>query len=127
MRSNLVFKSIFFLIFFINISNSYSEELKFEATSIEIIDKDKIIIANEGVKILLDDETVIEADQMRYAKEKKFLHAHPLVTAFILSRNPSMRLKWYFEYKKWIRIVPRHAYRYLEFRFLNKDRKRLRN
>ena len=61
------------------------------------------------------------------AKEKIFLHAHPFVTAFILSGNPSLRLKWYFEYKKWIRIVPRHAYRYLEFRFLNKDRKRLRN
>ena len=38
---------IFFLVICVNISHSYSEELKFEATSIEIIDKDKIIIANE--------------------------------------------------------------------------------
>ena len=60
-------------------------------------------------------------------KEKIFLHTHPFVAAFILSGNPSLRLKWYFEYKKWIRIVPRHAYPYLEFRFLNKDRRRLRN
>ena len=75
MKNNLIAKFIFFLIFCINISNSSSEELKFEATSIEIIDKDKIIIANEGVKILSDDETVIEADQMRYEKEKKFLEA----------------------------------------------------
>ena len=57
MKNNLIAKFIFFLIFCINISNSSSEELKFEATSIEIIDKDKIIIANEGVKILSDDET----------------------------------------------------------------------
>ena len=55
MRSNLVFKLIFFLIFYSNISNLYSEELKFEATSIEIIDKDKIIIAKDGVKILSGD------------------------------------------------------------------------
>ena len=55
--------------------NSYSEELKFEATSIEIIDKDKIIIAKDGVKILSGDEIVIDADQMRYDKEKKFLKA----------------------------------------------------
>ena len=75
MKNSLIAKFIFFLIFCINISNSSSEELKFEATSIEIIDKDKIIIANEGVKILSDDETVIEADQMRYEKEKKFLEA----------------------------------------------------
>ena len=75
MRSNLVFKIIFFLIFYSNISNLYSEELKFEATSIEIIDKDRIIIAKEGVKILSDNEIVINADQMRYDKEKKFLEA----------------------------------------------------
>tara|TARA_X000000950_G_scaffold210107_1_gene252653 strand:+ start:119 stop:2503 length:2385 start_codon:yes stop_codon:yes gene_type:complete len=76
MKSNLILKLIFFLIFCINVSNSYSEELKFEATSIEIIDKDKIIIAKEGVKILSGDEIVIDADQMKYDKEKKFLEAN---------------------------------------------------
>ena len=76
MKNNFIFKiNFFFNIFFINISNSYSEELKFEATSIEIIDKDKIIIAKDGVKILSGDEIVIDADQMRYDKEKKFLEA----------------------------------------------------
>ena len=75
MKSNLIFKLTFFLIFFISFSNSYSEELKFEATSIEIIDKDKIIIAKEGVKILSGDEIVIDADKMRYDKEEKFLEA----------------------------------------------------
>ena len=62
-----------FLIIFI--SNSYSEKIKFEATSIEIIDKDKIIIAKEGVKIFSGNEIVIDADQMRYEKENKFLEA----------------------------------------------------
>ncbi len=62
----------------------------------------------------------------RNQKEKLFLHVHPFVAAYILDGNPSQRLKWYFEYKKWIRIVPRHAYQYLEFRFVNKDRRRLR-
>ncbi len=76
MKSNLILKLIFFLIFCINVSNSYSEELKFEATSIEIIDKDKIIIAKEGVKILSGDEIVIDADRMKYDKEKKFLEAN---------------------------------------------------
>ena len=61
----------------------------------------------------------------RNQKEQIHLHLHPFVAAYILSGNPSHRLKWYFEYKKWIRIVPRHAYQYLEFRFLNKDRRRL--
>ena len=63
----------------------------------------------------------------RNKKEKMHLHLHPFVASYILSGNPSQRLKWYFEYKKWIRIVPRHAYQYLEFRLLNKDRRRLRH
>ena len=75
MKNNLISKLIFFLIIYISISHSYSEELKFEATSIEILDKDKIIIANEGVKILSGDEIVINADQMKYNKEDKFLEA----------------------------------------------------
>ena len=75
MKSNLAFKFLFFLIFFINFLSAYSEELKFEATSIEIIDKDKIVVAKDGVKILSGSEIIIDADQMRYDKEKKFLEA----------------------------------------------------
>ena len=55
---------------------AYSEELKFEAKSIEIKDKDKIVIAKDGVKILSGNDVVIDANQMRYDKEKKFLEAY---------------------------------------------------
>ena len=75
MKNNFVLKFLFFLIIFLNFLNAYSEELRFEATSIEIIDKDKIIIAKNGVKILSGDEIVIDADQMKYNKESKFLEA----------------------------------------------------
>ena len=74
MRSNLFLKLILFNILYKYFKFLF-EELKFEASSIEIIDKDKIIIANEGVKILSGDEIVIDADQMRYNKEEKFLEA----------------------------------------------------
>ena len=76
MKNNFISKILFFfLIFFTHFLSSYSDELKFEATSIEIIDKDKIIIADNGVKILSGEEIVIDADKMRYDKEKKFLQA----------------------------------------------------
>ncbi len=76
MKSNFALKFLFFSIFFINFLSVYSEELRFEASSIEIIDKDKIVIAKDGVKIFSGDEIVIDADQMRYDKEKKFLKAN---------------------------------------------------
>ena len=75
MKNNFVAKFSFFLLFFINSLNVNSDELKFEASSIEIIDKDKIVIAKDGVKIFSDNEIVIDADQMKYDKEKKFLNA----------------------------------------------------
>ena len=76
MRNNFKYKSIILLIFFLYSLNTYAEELKFEASSIEIKDKDKIVIAKNGVKIFTGNNVVIDADQMRYDKEKKFLQAN---------------------------------------------------
>lgn len=67
------------------------------------------------------------AKNKRHKREKIFLHLHPFVAAYILKGFPSIRLKWYFDYGRWIHITPRDAYQYLEFRFLNKKRKILRN
>ena len=75
MKNNFIFKLLLFLIFSLNSFIPYSEEFKFEASSIEIIDKDKIVIAKDGVKILSANDIVIDAKQMRYDKEKKFLEA----------------------------------------------------
>ena len=76
MKNNFIFKISFFITIFLSFLSAYSDELKFEATSIEIIDKDKIVTANNGVKIFSGDEIVIDANQMRYDKEKKFLEAN---------------------------------------------------
>ena len=59
MKNNFISKLLFFFIFFMNFLNVYSEELKFEANSIEIIDKDKIVIAKDGVKILIDPKATM--------------------------------------------------------------------
>jgi ribonuclease G len=54
------------------------------------------------------------------------LHLHPFVAAYLTSGFPSIRASWYFKHKKWVRIVPRDAYLYLEFRFLDQNRRLLR-
>ena len=68
MKNNFTSKLLFYVVFLTNFLSAHSEELKFEATSIEIIDKDRIVIANDGVRIFSDNETVIDADQMKYDK-----------------------------------------------------------
>ena len=75
MKSNIILKLSFYIIIFCHFLNANSNELKFEATSIELIDKDKIIMAKDGVRILSNDGIVIDADKMRYDKEKKILNA----------------------------------------------------
>ena len=67
----------FALIIFINlifISLANSEEINFEANIIELIDKDKRIIAKKNVKIFTNAETIY-ADEMDYDKSKQIIKA----------------------------------------------------
>lgn len=49
------------------------------------------------------------------------LHVHPFIAAYLTKGLPSIRQKWSYKYKKWIKIVPRDSYKYLQFNFLNKN------
>jgi ribonuclease G len=47
------------------------------------------------------------------------LNVHPFVAAYLKKGFPSIRSKWFFEHKKWVKIIPRDAYTYLEYRFFD--------
>lgn len=51
------------------------------------------------------------------------LNIHPFIAAYLTKGFPSLRSKWFLETKRWIKIQPRDAYTYLEYRFKNKDGK----
>jgi len=80
--------------------------------------------------IVMIDKINAELDkivkQKQYKDKKIFLHLHPFVAAYLNQGFPSIRTKWFMQYNKWIRIVPRDASLYLEYRFLDEDNKRLR-
>ena len=48
---------------------------------------------------------------------KIFLHVHPFVAAYLRRRLSSQQRTWFAEHKKWIRIIPRDAYMYLQYKF----------
>ncbi len=54
------------------------------------------------------------------------LNTHPFIAAFLTKGIPSIRSKWFFEHKKWVKIIPRDAYTYLEYHFLDKNGKQLK-
>ena len=54
------------------------------------------------------------------------LNIHPFIAAYLTQGFPSIRQKWYLDYKKWVKIQPRDAYTYLEYRFKDKEGKTLK-
>lgn len=70
----------------------------------------------------------IQTDLLGHFKKdykKMTLHAHPFIAAFLTKGFPSIRSKWFLEHKKWVKIMPRDAYTYLEYHFTDKDGKEL--
>ena len=45
------------------------------------------------------------------------LHVHPFVAAYLKKGLISEQIKWFLKYKKWIKVLPRDAYQYLQYRF----------
>jgi len=67
-------------------------------------------------KITHDIEQIFKKDY-----KKVTLNTHPFIAAFLTKGFPSIRSKWFFEHKKWVKIQPRDAYTYLEYHFVDKD------
>jgi ribonuclease G len=62
---------------------------------------------------------------MQTEKGKLFLHVHPFVKAYLTKGVKSIRMTWFLKYKKWISIIPRDSFKYLEFRLYNEKKEEL--
>lgn len=49
------------------------------------------------------------------------LQTHPFIAAYIKKGFPSLQQKWFFKFKKWIKIIPRYSFKYLEYKIIDKD------
>ena len=72
--------------------------------------------------IILIEKISEEIDNL-YKKGNKniTLNAHPFISAYLEKGYPSIRLKWYFKYQKWVKIIPRDSYKYLEYHFTKEN------
>ena len=63
-----------------------------------------------------------------HEKSRLYLHVHPFVEAYLTKGFfTSIRMKWLFKYNKWVTIIPRDSYKYLEYRLYNEEKKELMN
>ncbi len=58
-------------------------------------------------------------------KGKLFLHVHPFVEAYLTKGLVSIQTKWYLKYKKWVTIIPRDSFKYLEYKLINSKKEEL--
>ena len=71
----------------------------------------------------------IEANLMKIMEENKSgiaLHAHSFVASYLTKGLSSIQVKWFLKYKKWIKIVPRDAFPYLKYQFVDSNDKIIR-
>lgn len=60
-------------------------------------------------------------------KGKLYLHTHPFVEAYLTKGLMSHQMKWFLKFKRWVTIIPRDSYKYLEFKIYNADKEELMN
>lgn len=48
------------------------------------------------------------------------LVVHPYLHAYLTNGIPSIRVKWFFTFKRWIKVEPRRSYHMLEYHVFNK-------
>jgi len=71
----------------------------------------------------------IEAQLSKIMEENKTgiaLHVHSFVASHLTHGLNSIQMKWFFKYKKWIKVVPRDAFPYLKYQFYDKSDKVIR-
>ena len=70
--------------------------------------------------IVLIDRITTELEQIinqTTYKGRITLNIHPFIAAYLTKGILSIRFKWFLKYKRWIQILPRDPYTYLEYRF----------
>ena len=77
--------------------------------------------------IVLIDRIEAELSKIMESKPTGIaLHVHSFVASYITCGLKSIQWKWFFQYKKWIKVIPRDALPYLDFHFYDKDDKLIR-
>jgi ribonuclease G len=66
-------------------------------------------------------ETNIEHLLVKQNEKDLVLALHPYLHAYFTKGLISQRMRWYFKYKRWIKLVQDTSMAIVEFKFLNKE------
>ncbi len=97
-------------------------------TAIKTKEKNPSIEAEVEAPITLVNKLEVDLKRLitRSKGKEVSLSAHPFICAYLTKGFPSVRAKWSWYHKRWIKISPRDAYTYLEYHFHGQNGKKLR-
>jgi ribonuclease G len=72
-----------------------------------------------NASLLLIDEMVGDLEHLLNTHSKLKLYCHPIIGAYLRKGFPSMRMRWFFKYKKWISIYPNEDFGITEYKFFD--------
>jgi len=93
--------------------------------NIETVEKCPVCDGSGEIKasIVLIDDIENNIKYLLHQQNEKYLKMciHPYIYAYLTKGLFSIRLRWFFKFRKKIRIIPMSSYHFLEYHFFNKD------
>ncbi len=93
--------------------------------NIDILEKCPVCDGTGQIKasIILIDEIENNISYLLKEQNQPFIKMtiHPYVYAYLTKGFISIRVKWFFKFKKWIKIYPMSSYHFLEYHFFDKN------
>jgi ribonuclease G len=74
-----------------------------------------------NASLLLIDEMEEELKHLLTIHRKLKLYCHPIFAAYLRKGFPSLRMKWFFEYKKWVSIYPNEDFALTDYAFFDEN------
>ncbi len=71
--------------------------------------------------LLIIDEIKEELNHLIEMHKKIKLYVHPFIAAYIAKGFPSLRMRWMWQYKKWIDIHPNENFTFADYKFFDEN------
>lgn len=78
--------------------------------------------------VLLSDDIIRDLEYIRQSrpKSKLKLKVHPFIEAYLKKGLPSLQMKWFFKYGKWIPIDSESEFQMMEYKFFDSNQDEIR-
>jgi len=100
------------------------------ATNVEVLEKCPTCDGTGTIRsnILFTDEIFRQLTYLLHEQNesKLKLHINPIIHAYLTKGFPSMRMKWFFDFGRWIKLVKEPSYQLIEYRFFNKQNQEIK-